>query len=213
MKKLIIVLIFLLTIGSIFAEWRRLPNGEYGYYTRGNKLGFYFNNNGSFTFDLHNITDILVSSADDADDRNLVTEGWIDENVTGGSGGSGTLNEVDERTATLPTNNFTDMTKFSWGLGFDLTQDADTVDIDIDLTEGYYTYIRFGGSSAYVKLGIPILLSSIDFILPSTEGTIGQFLCTDGDGNTSWETPSGTGWADKIEEGGTSIEVQEAFRS
>lgn len=45
----------------------------------------------------------------------------------------------------------------------------------------------------FVRIAVPALASSINFVLPNSEGTDGYFLKTDGSGNTSWAEVSGSG--------------------
>jgi len=47
----------------------------------------------------------------------------------------------------------------------------------------------------FVRISVPALASSINFVLPNSEGTDGYFLKTDGSGNTSWAEASGGGIA------------------
>jgi len=47
--------------------------------------------------------------------------------------------------------------------------------------------------SHFVRIGVPALAASINFVLPNDEGTDGYFLKTDGSGNTSWAEASGSG--------------------
>lgn len=46
-----------------------------------------------------------------------------------------------------------------------------------------------------------------EYMLPSSDGSLNQFLTTDGNGTLSWATISSSGTSDKIEEGNSSIEV------
>ena len=43
----------------------------------------------------------------------------------------------------------------------------------------------------FVRIGVPALAASTNFVLPNDEGTDGYFLKTDGSGNTSWAASSG----------------------
>ena len=43
----------------------------------------------------------------------------------------------------------------------------------------------------FVRIGVPALAASTNFLLPNDEGTDGYFLKTDGSGNTSWAASSG----------------------
>ena len=45
----------------------------------------------------------------------------------------------------------------------------------------------------FVRIGVPALAASTNFVLPNDEGTDGYFLKTDGSGNTSWAEASGGG--------------------
>ena len=56
------------------------------------------------------------------------------------------------------------------------------------------------GNSHYVKLEAPGLTSNTSFVLPSSNGTSGQALTTDGYGTTSWTTISSGGLSNVVED-------------
>tara|TARA_B100002052_G_scaffold22165_1_gene17399 strand:- start:791 stop:2665 length:1875 start_codon:yes stop_codon:yes gene_type:complete len=56
------------------------------------------------------------------------------------------------------------------------------------------------GNSHYVKLESPALTSNTSFVLPSSNGTSGQALTTDGYGTTSWTTISSGGLSNVVED-------------
>lgn len=55
-----------------------------------------------------------------------------------------------------------------------------------------------GSTSGAVVLTVPAVAGTTIFALPGTNGTSGQFLQTDGSGNTSWQTVSAGGGGDAL---------------
>jgi hypothetical protein len=160
MKKILVVIILLLSISLYSAGWQRMSNGNYAYYNTKNQQAFYF----------------------------------TDYYFTGHGGGSGGwIANLSSKTNDIPTIGPSFYYKTT-GIGMN---SSDELTIYVDNT-GIISY----SSTGFTFDGVTI--TDIE-----TGAGDNDKLVTQGYGDDNWA--GGAGWADKIEEGTTKVEVQEAI--
>jgi hypothetical protein len=129
---------------------------------------------------LNSLSDVTVPSPSDGQvlTWDNASSSWISSSASGGIVG-------------LSSNGFTDITLSS---GFSMMP----ADVNSDIGSLLYPFENIYANNVNV---------GAEYALPSSDGTLNQFLTTDGEGTLSWATISSSGSSDKIEEGNSSIEV------
>ena len=130
-------------------------------------------------------------------DRNItldtVTMGSTDTNATAGSILFSTGTKLQQNNANL----FWDNTNNRLGVGTNTPATALTVAGVISSASSAAGEVRWyepsGGGSDYVAFRAPALTATTTYILPSSDGTNGQALVTNGSGTLSWQTVSTPG--------------------
>lgn len=130
-----------------------------------------------------------------------------------------TLNSLSDVTSTAPSDNQVlswDNASSEW-MPASITEGVPglTSDglVDITLSAGYNilpagTDSNIGSvMSPFANIYADSISIGAEYALPSTDGTLNQFLTTDGAGTLSWAAVSSSSATDKIEEGNTSVEV------
>ena len=129
---------------------------------------------------LNSLSDVTVPSPSDGQvlTWDNASSAWISSNISAGIDG-------------LTSDGFTSITLSS---GFSMVPAA----ANSDMGSLLYPFENIYANNVNV---------GTEYMLPSSDGSLNQFLTTDGNGTLSWATISSSGASDKIEEGNSSIEV------
>lgn len=129
---------------------------------------------------LNSLSDVTVPSPSDGQvlTWDNASSSWISSSASGGIVG-------------LSSDGFTSITLSS---GFSIVP----ADANSDMGSLLYPFENIYANNVNV---------GTEYMLPSSDGSLNQFLTTDGNGTLSWATISSSGTSDKIEEGNSSIEV------
>lgn len=126
-----------------------------------------------------------------------ITQAWSGQVISGGFNGGTITGTLFVNNATVSTNSTTGALRVAGGVGISgAVFLGSTLTTASDITVQSANSLRFADSdsSNYIGFRAPSSVSTnLVWTLPSTDGTSGQFLRTNGLGVLSWATPEGGG--------------------